>query len=110
MGAKASTPATAKSLAFVTSIVSSNNVAVFSKEFCPYCRDVVKLLTDLEVKHKLVQLDHLEQGDEVQNALQEITGQRTVPNVFIGGTSIGGCDETYEMHKKGQLLPLVNKQ
>jgi hypothetical protein len=43
-----------------------------------------------------------EDGDEIQNALAQMTGQRTVPNVFIGGESIGGCDSEWS-----PLLPKV---
>ncbi|CAH2080036.1 unnamed protein product, partial [Thlaspi arvense] len=42
-------------------------------------------------------------GSKVQSALAEWTGQRTVPNVFIGGKHIGGCDTTMSMHSNGKL-------
>uniref|UniRef100_A0A6N2MJ69 Uncharacterized protein n=1 Tax=Salix viminalis TaxID=40686 RepID=A0A6N2MJ69_SALVM len=35
------------------------------------------------------------------------TGQRTVPNVFIGGNHIGGCDQTTGLHQEGKLVPLL---
>ncbi|MCI26151.1 glutaredoxin, partial [Trifolium medium] len=47
-------------------------------------------------------------GGEIQAALAEWTGQRTVPNVFIGGKHIGGCDSVLEKHRAGQLVPLLN--
>jgi len=37
----------------------------------------------------------------------ELTGQRTVPNVFIGGKHIGGNDKTQDLHRKGDLVPLL---
>ncbi|KAF3671830.1 Glutaredoxin [Capsicum annuum] len=46
-------------------------------------------------------------GDEVQAALLEWTGQRTVPNVFIGGEHVGGCDSVLEKHQQGKLLPML---
>ncbi|WCJ33819.1 Glutaredoxin family protein [Euphorbia peplus] len=48
-------------------------------------------------------------GAEIQSALAEWTGQRTVPNVFNGGKHIGGCDSTTNMHKQGKLVPLVTE-
>ncbi|XP_030442182.1 glutaredoxin [Syzygium oleosum] len=90
-------------------LVSSNPVVVFSKSFCPYCVDVKKLLSQLGVNFKAIELDQETDGSEVQSALAEWTGQRTVPNVFIGGNHIGGCDATTAMHKQGKLVPLLTQ-
>ncbi|GFY87204.1 glutaredoxin family protein [Actinidia rufa] len=48
-------------------------------------------------------------GSDIQAALAEWTGLRTVPNVFIGGNHIGGCDSTTAMHKGGKLIPLLTE-
>ncbi|MBA0766834.1 hypothetical protein Gotri_015836 [Gossypium trilobum] len=48
-------------------------------------------------------------GSDIQAALAEWTGQRTVPNVFIGGKHIGGCDSTMALHKEGKLVPLLTE-
>lgn len=48
-------------------------------------------------------------GSQLQSALAEWTGQRTVPNVFIGGNHIGGCDATTALHKEGNLVPLLTQ-
>ncbi|KAI6700729.1 hypothetical protein NL676_015053 [Syzygium grande] len=90
-------------------LVSSNPVVVFSKSFCPYCVDVKKLLSQLGVNFKAIELDQETDGSEVQSALYEWTGQKTVPNVFIGGNHIGGCDDTTAMHKQGKLVPLLTQ-
>ncbi|TYK03120.1 glutaredoxin-C6 [Cucumis melo var. makuwa] len=73
-------------------IVASNPVTVFSKSYCPFCVQVKRLLTKLGVSFKAIELDTESDGREVQAALAQFTGQRTVPNVFIGGKHIGGCD------------------
>ncbi|XP_022134425.1 glutaredoxin [Momordica charantia] len=88
-------------------IVSSNPVAVFSKSYCPFCVDVKKLLTEVGASFKAVELDRESDGSEIQAALAQWTGQRTVPNVFIGGKHIGGCDATVALHKKGGLVPML---
>ncbi|WRX20116.1 Glutaredoxin - like 10 [Theobroma cacao] len=48
-------------------------------------------------------------GSEIQAALAEWTGLRTVPNVFIGGKHIGGCDVTTTLHEEGKLIPLLTE-
>ena len=60
---------------------------------------------------KVLDLDLME-GDDgalVQHALMELTGQRTVPNVFIGEDHIGGNDDLQQMHAEGRLLPLLEE-
>lgn len=50
-----------------------------------------------------------EDGSAMQSALYEITGQRTVPNVFIGGKHVGGCDDTVSLHQAGKLVPMLTE-
>ncbi|XP_021298936.1 glutaredoxin-like [Herrania umbratica] len=90
-------------------IVSANPVVVFSKTYCPYCVDVKKLLQQLGASFKAIELNNESDGSEIQAALAEWTGQRTVPNVFIGGKHIGGCDTTTAMHEEGKLIPLLTE-
>lgn len=90
-------------------IVSSNPVVVFSKSYCPFCVDVKKLLGQVGASFKAVELDVEGDGSEIQSALADWTGQRTVPNVFIGGKHIGGCDATTALHQNGKLVPLLTE-
>lgn len=82
---------------------TDNSVIVYSKTYCPYCSEVKGLFRKLGVDAKVVELDDLADGDNVQSALSEVTGRRTVPQVFIGGTFIGGCDDTMAALKSGKL-------
>ena len=52
-------------------------------------------------------MDKLPEGDKIQAALLEITGQRTVPNIFISGTHVGGCDDLKSKIKSGKALELL---
>ncbi|CAM6121639.1 unnamed protein product [Calypogeia fissa] len=90
-------------------LVSENPVVVFSKSYCPYCRKVKELLTNLGAKQKVIELDIESDGNEIQAALGGWTGQRTVPSVFIGGKHIGGCDDTVAKNKSGTLVPLLKE-
>ncbi|KAG2678860.1 hypothetical protein I3760_11G023400 [Carya illinoinensis] len=93
----------------VKEIVSSTTVVVFSKTYCGYCKRVKQLLTQLGATNKVIELDEERDGDDIQSALLEWTGQRTVPNVFSGGKHIGGCDVVVEMYQAGRLLPLLTE-
>lgn len=54
-------------------------------------------------------IDLTNSDGRVQATLEQMTGRRTVPNVFVGGRSIGGGDETVALQRMGQLLPLVDR-
>ncbi|KAL4378834.1 hypothetical protein GQ457_02G011940 [Hibiscus cannabinus] len=88
-------------------IVSTNPVVVFSKTYCPFCVDVKQLFHQVGASYKAMELDNESDGAEIQAALGELTGQWTVPNVFIGGKHVGGCDTTMNMHENGKLIPLL---
>ncbi|KAK9902339.1 hypothetical protein M0R45_001728 [Rubus argutus] len=90
-------------------LVSSNSVIIFSKSYCPLCVTVKQLFSQLGANFKAIELDQESDGSQLQSALAEWTGQRTVPNVFIGGNHIGGCDTTMALHKEGNLVPLLTQ-
>lgn len=86
-------------------IIDENPVVVFSKSYCPYCRASKTLLNELHAKYFLMELDEVEDGAALQDALEEITGQRSVPNIFISQKHIGGNSDLQS--KKGQLNGLL---
>ncbi|KAI8388426.1 putative glutaredoxin [Radiomyces spectabilis] len=87
----------------VDTAISRNKVMVFSKSYCPYCEDAKDLLSDLKVPFEVMELDERSDGDALQKALFQKTGQWTVPNIFIDEQHIGGCDDLESMHRVGQL-------
>nr|XP_035940068.1 ubiquitin carboxyl-terminal hydrolase isozyme L5 isoform X2 [Halichoerus grypus] len=89
--------------------ISDNCVVIFSKTSCSYCTMAKKLFHDMNVKYKVVELDMLEYGSQFQDALYKMTGEKTVPRIFINGTFIGGATDTHRLHKEGKLLPLVHQ-
>jgi len=100
--------ASKKWMTFVQRLVNSNSVVVFSKSFWPFAARAKDILRDTGVKSLHVQeLDHHENGEEVQSALTEITGRTTVPQVFVNGKFIGGGDETSSLHQSGKLTEML---
>ncbi|KAJ3193488.1 hypothetical protein HK101_004733 [Irineochytrium annulatum] len=87
--------------------ISSNKVMVFSKSYCPYCRKAKSLLDSLKVPYLAYELDNRDDGNDIQNYLQTLSGQRTVPNIFINGTHLGGCDDLHEAQRSGKLKTLL---
>ncbi|KAF8097790.1 hypothetical protein N665_0281s0052 [Sinapis alba] len=88
----------------VKKTVTDNTVVVYSKTWCPYCSEVKTLFKRLGVQPLVIELDALgPQGPQLQKVLERLTGQRTVPNVFVGGKHIGGCTDTVKLNRKGEL-------
>ncbi|KUF93516.1 hypothetical protein AM588_10008067 [Phytophthora nicotianae] len=87
--------------------IAKEKVLVFSKTHCPYCARVKGTLDVLDTKYQVVELDTCDDGAEIQSLLLDITGQRTVPNVFINGKHIGGCDDVMVLHAKSELVPML---
>ncbi|ODV89517.1 hypothetical protein CANCADRAFT_13921, partial [Tortispora caseinolytica NRRL Y-17796] len=88
------------------SILSLAPVVIFSKSYCPYCRATKELLFktyELFPAPVVVELDKHPDGAALQDYIAEETGQRTVPNVIVGGVSRGGNDAMQKLHKAGQL-------
>ena len=83
-------------------------VRVFKTTRCPYCTMAIRFLQ--EVKKVSVQIEDLTGDMEARRALMEETGQRTVPQIFIGDTHVGGYDELRALDRRGELDPLLNRE
>ena len=90
-----------------TKQIADNKVMVFSKTYCPYCTKAKEALSTLGVKFTAYELDEQSDGAAIQAALLEITGQRTVPNIFVKGQHIGGCDNTLAAIESGKLQAML---
>ncbi|EJD43474.1 glutaredoxin [Auricularia subglabra TFB-10046 SS5] len=95
----------------VEDIIAQNNIAFFSKSWCPYCRKAKAIVNALNTEGKtikIVELDEVDDGSAIQEYLHKKTGQRTVPNIFINQQHIGGCDDITEKRDEGVLQSLVD--
>ena len=83
-------------------------MVVFSKTYCGFCSSTKGLFEKLGVDAKIIELDVMgSEGAAVQDALVEMTGQRSVPNVFIKGQHIGGNDDTQAAARSGKLQEML---
>ncbi|DAA16756.1 TPA: thioredoxin reductase 3 [Bos taurus] len=70
---------------------------------------VKELFSSLGVDCNILELDQVDEGASVQEALSEITSQRTVPSVFVNRVHVGGCDHTFQAHQSGLLQQLLQQ-
>jgi glutaredoxin 3 len=82
-----------------------NRVRMYTTQVCPYCIRAKALLKQRGVASiDEVRVD-LEPTQREQ--MVALTGRRTVPQIFIGDTHVGGCDDLIELDRRGGLLPLL---
>ncbi|KAG0260009.1 hypothetical protein BGZ95_004539 [Linnemannia exigua] len=80
----------------VERLIRENKVMFFGKSYCPYCKNAKSVLSAKGVQFKAYEIDLEQKGAEVQDYLQQKTGQRTVPNIFINTQHLGGALRTSE--------------
>ena len=105
-----------EALAFVDDAVGNpeSPVVVFALEWCEFCWAVRRLLEARGVEHRTVILDSAETqrrdpDSTVRAALARRTGERTVPQVFVGGVRVGGCTEVFAAQDSGRLDELLQQ-
>ncbi|KAM0755736.1 hypothetical protein T439DRAFT_320450 [Meredithblackwellia eburnea MCA 4105] len=95
----------------VEEMISSNQVAVFSKSYCPYCSQAKAILNKVgqDSKTKVIELDHDSNGAAIQQFLATRIGQQkvTVPQIYINQKLIGGCSDLQALHSAGKLQSLL---
>ena len=82
------------------------NVKIYTTGSCPYCIHAKQLLKQRGVAD-LTEIRVDMQPDE-RKTMMQITGRRTVPQIFIGSTHVGGCDDLVALDGNGGLMPLLN--
>ena len=81
-------------------------VKIYTTATCPYCIAAKQLLAKrgvLELTEIRVDLNPAE-----RDSMMALTQRRTVPQIFIGSTHVGGCDDLTALDARGGLLPLLN--
>jgi len=80
-------------------------VKMYTTQVCPFCIRAKMLLRQRGVVHiEEVRVD-LHPAERL--SMMKITGRRTVPQIFIGDTHVGGCDDLIELDQRGDLMPLL---
>ena len=83
---------------------------IFSKTYCPFCTKTKDLFAKEGAGYDVVvmELDKMDGGADIQSALLDLTGQRTVPNVFIRGQHLGGNDDSQAAARSGKLQAMLS--
>lgn len=79
-------------------------VRVYSSFYCPYCVMAKRLLDHKGVRYEEIRVD---ERPGLREEMMRITGRRTVPQVFVGDTHVGGFDDLSALDRAGKLDPLL---
>jgi glutaredoxin 3 len=81
------------------------SVEIYTQKYCPYCHWAKELLTRKRVDFR--EIDVTEDRQMRKQMAARANGRATVPQIFIGGTHVGGCDELYALEEGGRLDALL---
>ena len=82
-----------------------NPVRMFTTQVCPYCVRAKQLLKQRGVD--AIDEIRVDRNPSQRDVMIAKTGRRTVPQIFIGETWVGGCDDLIALDQKGGLIPLL---
>ena len=80
-------------------------VKMYTTAVCPYCIRAKQILKSRGVEQ--IEEVRVDTNPEERARMMELTGRRTVPQIFIGATHVGGCDDLVALDGRGGLLPLL---
>jgi glutaredoxin 3 len=79
-------------------------VLMYTTRFCPYCVMAKRLL---DIKGVTVDEVRIDEDVARRDEMMRITGRRTVPQIFVGDTHVGGCDDLQALERAGKLDALL---
>jgi glutaredoxin 3 len=79
-------------------------VVMYTTEWCPYCRRAEALLRAKGAEIEMIDVDA--QPDR-RAEMQRRSNRRTVPQIWIGATHVGGCDDLHDLERQGRLAALL---
>lgn len=79
-------------------------VTIYTTPTCPYCRAAKALLDEKGVDYNEI---NVESNSERRSEMMSRSGRRSVPQIFVGETHVGGCDDLYELERQGGFESLL---
>ena len=80
-------------------------VKMYTTAVCPYCIRAKQVLQSKGVEN--IEEIRIDEDPAQRDVMMQATGRRTVPQIFIGDTHVGGCDDLIALDQRGGLVPLL---
>ncbi len=81
-------------------------VKMYTTAVCPFCIRAKQILKSRGVSE--IEEIRIDQDAVARDQMMQATGRRTVPQIYIGSTHVGGCDDLIALDHAGTLIPLIN--
>nr|XP_054754143.1 uncharacterized protein LOC129260123 [Lytechinus pictus] len=95
----------------VQGLIKSHRIMLFSKSYCPFCLMAKSVLQEAgATKVKVLEIEERTDEQDIQDVLQDLTGVRTVPSVFLDQDYLGGGTDLQRMMEEGQLQKLLREK
>ena len=87
-------------------------VVLFALEWCEFCWSVRKMFAEYEIPYRAVDLDSVayqedNKGGKIRKAIEQRTGLKTIPQIYVGGKHLGGASETFDAVKDGSFAKML---
>lgn len=92
-------------MSFSRTPITMNAVKMYTTQVCPYCLRAKALLKQRGVE--VIEEIRIDLDAAAREHMMSTTGRRTVPQIFIGDTHVGGCDDLIALDQRGGLMPLL---
>lgn len=107
-------PADKESREFVEKVLKENKVVIFAFEWCEFCWAAKNMFKKCELPFKAIDIDSAkyqenDMGNRIRAAINEKTGCKTIPQIFVGGVFIGGCTETFDAYREKRFQKELEK-
>ena len=80
-------------------------ITVYLTRWCPFCTRAIALLDSKGAEYTAIDVDA---DPTLRQEMMQRSGRRTVPQIFIGETHVGGCDDLFALERQGKLDSLIN--
>lgn len=84
----------------------SPQITIYTKDYCPFCTKAKRLLESKNAPYSEIDVTHNPQL--LEEMIEKSSQRRTVPQIFIGETHVGGCDDLYALQAAGTLDALLS--
>jgi len=87
-------------------------VVLFALEWCEFCWSVRKMFAEYEIPYRAVDLDSVayqenNKGGNIRKVIEQRTGLKTIPQIYVGGKHVGGASETFDAIKDGNFQKML---
>lgn len=80
------------------------SVTIYTRQTCFYCVRAKRLLEELGVAFNEIAVDN---DEDALQTMRQRSNRRTIPQIWIGQLHVGGCDELFDLHRRGKLKALL---